>query len=307
MKLISKCLVTLLSVTTILMFTACSTASEPHVHSFGSYSFDAAYSSGDTGTMTRTCSACNQKDTITVKVLSVSAFTSQLSSVTTITADPGTPGVSVTGTTANVYKVALTGDFSASEKFPLSLVNADLSGLITDKVTSFKFLFFNCSDLESITFGNWNTSNVTSCYGMFYGCKKIESLDLSFMNTQKVIDMSSMFQSCSKLKNLNISNFDTTNVTSMKQMFTSNLNLKVLDLSSFNTSKVTDMSSMFAGNNNLITIYANAFDLSALVDDSSMFYNCINIRGAVTYNQSNPNKDCANMANTTNGYFTKPQ
>ncbi|MDY5586311.1 MAG: InlB B-repeat-containing protein, partial [Eubacteriales bacterium] len=67
------------------------------------------------------------------------------------------------------------------------------------------YLFSNSSDsnrltnLTSISFGNFNTSNVTNMQEMFYYCSSLTSLDLSNFDTSNVTDMELMFCGCSSL------------------------------------------------------------------------------------------------------------
>ena len=85
--------------------------------------------------------------------------------------------------------------------------------------TTLQQLFYNCSNLESITFNNFDTSNVTNMYRMFRGSSKLTDLDLSNFNTSNVTNMSQMFLGLSNLEKLNISGFDTSKVENMDDMY----------------------------------------------------------------------------------------
>lgn len=111
----------------------------------------------------------------------------------------------------------------------------------------------HCSELQSINFSGWDTSNVTNMRNMFENLCYIPSLDLREFETSNVTDMSYMFHGMDHVTSLDVSSFDTSNVTNMRGMFrlasTNYLNstsdLQVLDLSNFDLSKVTDISYMF--------------------------------------------------------------
>ena len=142
------------------------------------------------------------------------------------------------------------------------------------------YLFSNSSDsnrltnLTSITFDNFNTSNVTDMYRMFWACSSLTSLNLSSFNTSKVTKMKEMFYQCNSLTYLNVSNFNTSKVTYMNYMFGSCESLTSLNLSNFNTSNVTDVSGMFSGCSQLAPLNLSNFNTSKVTDMSSMFYNC---------------------------------
>lgn len=73
------------------------------------------------------------------------------------------------------------------------------------------------TNLTSISFGNFNTSNVTDISCMFC-CDSLTSLNLSNFNTSKVTDMSYMFEDCRSLTSLNLSSFDMSRVTNTDSM-----------------------------------------------------------------------------------------
>ena len=73
------------------------------------------------------------------------------------------------------------------------------------------------TNLTSISYGNFNTSNVTDMLCMFC-CDSLTSLNLSNFNTSKVTDMSYMFEDCRSLTSLNLSSFDMSKVTDTTAM-----------------------------------------------------------------------------------------
>ena len=120
------------------------------------------------------------------------------------------------------------------------------------------------------------------------------------LNTSEVTDMSYMFYCCEALTRLDVSKFDTKNVTDMRNMFAVCKALTQLDVSKFKTQNVTDMSSMFDGCAALTTIYCN--DAWTCLNSAEMFSDCVNLKGAVSYDSG---KIDATMANPDTGYFTK--
>ena len=182
------------------------------------------------------------------------------------------------------------------------LKTLDVSSFNTQNVTDMNWMFSYCSALTTLDLSNFDTKNVTDMNGMFSNCSALTTLDLSSFKTQNVTDMSRMFKDCSALTTLDVSNFDTQNVTDMSRMFKGCRALTTLDLSSFETQNVTDMSRMFKSCSALTTIYASdKFVTTACEEDENMFAECVNLVGAIPYDENKVGKE---MANYTNGYFT---
>ena len=182
------------------------------------------------------------------------------------------------------------------------LKTLDVSSFNTQNVTDMNWMFSYCSALTTLDLSNFDTKNVTDMNGMFSNCSALTTLDLSSFETQNVTDMSRMFKDCSALTTLDVSNFDTQNVTDMSRMFNDCSALTTLDLSSFETQNVTDMSRMFKSCSALTTIYASdKFVTTACEEDENMFAECVNLVGAIPYDENKVGKE---MANYTNGYFT---
>ncbi|MCI6573477.1 MAG: BspA family leucine-rich repeat surface protein [Firmicutes bacterium] len=55
------------------------------------------------------------------------------------------------------------------------------------------------TNLTSISFGNFNTSNVTDMHYMFEGCSSLTSINLSSFDMSKVTNTDSMLANCSGL------------------------------------------------------------------------------------------------------------
>ena len=182
------------------------------------------------------------------------------------------------------------------------LKTLDVSSFNTQNVTDMNWMFSYCSVLTTLDLSNFDTKNVTDMNGMFSNCSALTTLDLSSFETQNVTDMSRMFKDCSALTTLDVSNFDTQNVTNMEYMFKGCRALTTLDVSSFETQNVTDMEYMFKGCSALTTIYASdKFVTTACEEAENMFAECVNLVGAVPYDENKVGKE---MANYTTGYFT---
>ena len=163
--------------------------------------------------------------------------------------------------------------------------------------------FYGCKNLTTIEGIEYlNTENVTSMSLMFSGCSALTTLNLSNFDTQSVTNMTGMFSDCRALTTLDVSNFNTQNVTDMSFMFFNCSAITTLDIAKFDTKNVTDMSLMFCSDPALTTIYASdKFVTTACEEDENMFAECVNLVGAVPYDENKVGKE---MANYTTGYFT---
>ena len=56
-------------------------------------------------------------------------------------------------------------------------------------LTSTNFMFFECYDLESLDFSNFDTRKIKNMSFMFFDCSSLTSLDLSPFNTKNVENM----------------------------------------------------------------------------------------------------------------------
>ena len=183
-----------------------------------------------------------------------------------------------------------------------ALTTLDVSHFDTQNVTDMDGMFCNCSALTTLDVSNFDTKNVTNMSGMFSSCYALNTLDIANFDTQNVTDMNGMFNGCRALTTLDVSNFDTQNVTNMGYMFGSCYKLTTLDVSNFDTKNVTDMSWMFSFDPALTTIYASdKFVTTACEKAENMFAECVNLVGAVPYDENKLGKE---MANYTTGYFT---
>lgn len=150
--------------------------------------------------------------------------------------------------------------------------------IVNESHSDLSSMFENCTSLEFVYTGNWNTSNVTTMASMFYYCLELKSLDVNNINTANVTDMNNMFYNCWKLKTLDLSSWDVGQVTNMNYMFSYCSGLTELDLSSWNPVNITKMTGMFYGCSNLKTLNLGGWDMSESTGLSSVsstaFSNC---------------------------------
>ena len=170
------------------------------------------------------------------------------------------------GTILALYDETNNKSFIYSENLILFNLNSDA-------------MFTNFKALESLRFGEIDTSNVTTMGQMFSGLDLLKELDLSNFDTSNVTGMIAMFQGSKSLIELDLSNFKTTNVTTMQQMFYGCSGLQKLDMSSFNTSNVINMGSMFYGLSSLTALDLSSFKTHNVKNMGSMFENCGNLKG----------------------------
>jgi surface protein len=170
-----------------------------------------------------------------------------------------------------------------------SLEYVDLSGTSGDgtREVLMDHMFYDCSSLKSIKFGDFSTANVVDMNNMFTYCNAIEEMDLSGINTSKVTNMSGLFFSFGMdLESLNLNGFDTSSVVDMSEMF-AGCGVEELDLSGFDTSSVVDMSEMFDGCD-VEELDLSGFDTSKVTNMRNMFASCwaslINLSGFDTSN-----------------------
>ena len=83
-----------------------------------------------------------------------------------------------------------------------------MSNFDASLVTSFAFLFYQCSMLEEFIQPVKGTPSLTSLESMFEGCSSIKKVDLTKLNTENVINMDALFYGCSDLHYIKMSNLD---------------------------------------------------------------------------------------------------
>ncbi|TLP80116.1 BspA family leucine-rich repeat surface protein [Maribacter sp. ACAM166] len=145
---------------------------------------------------------------------------------------------------------------------------ADLSKVITSKITDMSELFYNRSTFNQ-DISTWDTSNVTDMRNTFRFADSFNQ-PIGAWDTSKVTDMSQMFSYADSFDQP-IGAWDTSNVTRMEYMFyvATSFNQPIED---WDTSNVTDMSEMFRGATSF-NQPIGAWDTSKVTYMSYMFYN----------------------------------
>lgn len=160
-----------------------------------------------------------------------------------------------------------------------SLETLDLSSFNTEKVTSMATMFENSKNLRSIKLPKgFIGSSVTNLKATFSGCESLTELDLSGSNSENVKDMSEMFDGCRALSKLDLTSFKTGQVTTMESMFCGCSTLATLDVSSFNTENVTNMLAMFNSCQSLESLDLSGFNTANVTDMVAMFQKCSSLR-----------------------------
>ena len=184
-----------------------------------------------------------------------------------------------------------------------------IENLITDQVTSFKGMFQDCPQLQSVDLSGFNTANATDISCMFRraGCKKI---DLSSFNTENVTEFACMFERCSNLEEIDLHTFNTKNAKDFWCMFIECSQLTELNLPGFGTQNNPRTGHMFQDCYSLTTIYiGDSWDNSTVNNDPQMFYGCDNLIGGkgTEYNQHYIDATYARIdgGKDNPGYFTK--
>ncbi len=144
--------------------------------------------------------------------------------------------------------------------------------------TTFRYMFYDCTNLTTVDFSGSDTSEVTTLEGMFSGCSSLKTVDFSGCDFGNVTDISWMFNECSSLTSVSLGyNMDKGNLTSMARLFYECSSLTAVDLSGLNTGNVTSMYSMFSGCSSLKTLDLSNLDFSSATAMGGLLSNCSNL------------------------------
>ena len=154
------------------------------------------------------------------------------------------------------------------------LQNINLSHFVTDKITSFRNLFYNCQAMTKIDISSWDMSHATVTARMFEECTNLEEILLpTSFNFSGVTNSGTMFQNCKKLKNIDVSKWDTSVCTNMSFMFYGCSSLGEIDVSNWNVSKVTNFDH-FAAHANLKRKGIENWKPISATNMNALFHNC---------------------------------
>ena len=142
------------------------------------------------------------------------------------------------------------------------VIDGDMSSVVTSKVTSTSFLFYNTSFNEDIS--HWDVSNVTDMTSMFD--QSTFNMDISDWDVSNVTNMASMFSNSSF--NQDIGDWDVSNVADMFIMFQNTPFNQ--DIGGWDVSSVTNMGGMFQSGQFNQDI--GSWDVSSVTNMGGMFH-----------------------------------
>ncbi len=128
----------------------------------------------------------------------------------------------------------------------VNLQRVDLSGFKSTKQDKYGNVFYGCTSLTDINFGESFFSPAGNNFtGMFQGCTSLAEIDLSTFNKSALTNVgvyfTDMFRGCSALTELDLTKFNTANVVRFIGMFRDCSNLKTINFGdNFTTGTVTN-------------------------------------------------------------------
>ena len=161
----------------------------------------------------------------------------------------------------------------------------DISGMFhAARVKSVKFnktlkpkvmdrCFFS-SDIESVDFASFDTSELESVVDMFAFCD-FETINLEGLNLGKTSKIMGIFSFCRNLNQLDLSRLDFSSVINARDMFTYCESLTSFDTSKLNFNNLVNASSFFSNCTNLKQVDLSG--LSNAIDFSDLLNSCINL------------------------------
>ncbi len=91
--------------------------------------------------------------------------------------------------------------FLCREGDPNPMTEIDISNFDSSSVTVTSYMFYYCSNLETVHFGEkWDMAKVSNTNNMFNGCTSLQTINVAVdWNTQKLTNVAAMFKGCTKL------------------------------------------------------------------------------------------------------------
>lgn len=188
------------------------------------------------------------------------------------------------------------------------LVTVNMTGTKLDSSTSFKDMFLDCVNLQTVIFSPKSSDSVSAidCTEMFKGCTSLKSVDLTVWDKSKVSTISKMFQNCTGLENFNFSGLTFKTCTSASYLFDGCTGLSTVSMSGFNAPNLTTCEGMFSGCTNLDIGAGNfsGWNISSVQNLSNLFKGCTKMgsssSGVVSLSNMNFSS-CTTIANAFNG------
>ena len=149
------------------------------------------------------------------------------------------------------------------------------SALETDGLTSFNYMFLNCTSLKDLGMKYCNTASVQSMVGMFQNCDGFTELDLSYMNTRSLTNVSNMFMGSDNLKSVNLNGWNVSKITDFSKMFADcpMLNEVKINLNNLTFNSTANFEGMFRKTaiTKLVHPFASAINISGIKE---LFKDC---------------------------------
>ena len=155
-----------------------------------------------------------------------------------------------------------------------NIISIDFSKFETSQVTNMLYMFNGCTSLVSLDLTNFNTELVTDMQKMFFGCSSLQIVKHNF-RAPLAIDISNMFDLCESLISIDLSNFEAVSALFMALMFCNCKSLKTVNLSNFNAEKSLFIDNMFNGCISLETIDLTNFKTSTVSGMANLFFGCL--------------------------------
>ena len=159
-------------------------------------------------------------------------------------------------------------------------------------------MFKNCTALESVSFGNLDTSQSTTFNEMFYGCSSLTTVDLSMLDSSSHnAILSNMFSNCTSLTFADLRNFKFG--TNTYYVFTNSPSLTKVDLRNTDGSIMASFSAYLINQCPLITSFVNGETYDNVVENNTKV--CIGLKVNCNAFQSPTTYDRASLRALING------
>lgn len=159
------------------------------------------------------------------------------------------------------------------------LTDIDVTSFNTQAVTNM-YQMFRDTGIKSIDLSKFDTGNVKNIDYMFYGCSALESVTFGEKcQMTRVNDMDWMFANCTSLKSIDVSMFgDCNNINSLRDMFINCTSLTEFDATGFNVRvHAYGLRNMFNGCTSIKRIDLKSFYNNTLADFKGIVSGCTNL------------------------------
>lgn len=184
--------------------------------------------------------------------------------------------------------------------------NINTKNVITDKVKSAYYVFYNCKKITSLDLYHWNTENITDFYYAFYDCSSLREIKgIENWRFPNLTNMNYIFVN-TKLERLNLSLWGITNKLRYINSAFSGTTASVIDISNWDLSNVDSYEGLFRYCSNLKEIYMNNVKLkSTFGTNNYVLQGCTNLERIYVCGCSNETKQY--IQNALNKYSIKAE